>query len=57
MDLLSLLKEEGFYTPARRMSAPVAKRGGAGYGVAAPIELPTDRELDRWGSSRPGRQY
>lgn len=47
MDLLSLLREEGFYVRRRRMSAPVSRRGRAGYGVAAPIELPTDAELDK----------
>jgi hypothetical protein len=48
VDLFSILKEEGFYVPARRMSAPLKKRSmTSAHGLAAPIELPTDMELDR----------
>jgi hypothetical protein len=47
VDLAAILEEEGFYVPVRRMSAPIAKRPNAGFGVAVPIELPTASELDR----------
>lgn len=48
VDLVNILKEEGAYVAVRRMSAPITKRGSAGFGSAAPIELPTPIEVDRW---------
>ncbi|EFN58302.1 hypothetical protein CHLNCDRAFT_142297 [Chlorella variabilis] len=48
VDLAAILQEEGFYTPLRRMSAPISKRSVAGFGVAAPIELPTPGEIERY---------
>ncbi|KAI3428285.1 hypothetical protein D9Q98_006664 [Chlorella vulgaris] len=48
VDLSAILEAEGFYTPVRRMSAPISKRSAAGFGVAAPIELPTPGEIDRY---------
>ncbi len=46
INLVSILKEEGFYVERRNMSAPAIARGRNSFGVAAPIELPTLRELD-----------
>lgn len=40
------MKEEGFYTRRRVMSAPITSRSKATFGSAAPLELPTDRELE-----------
>ena len=48
IDLVALLEEEGFYVERRVMSAPVARRGRQSFGAAAPIELPTPRELERF---------
>ena len=41
-----LVVGQGFYVRKRRMSAPVKKRQRLSFGDAAPIELPTLRELD-----------
>jgi hypothetical protein len=51
VDLVSILDEEGFYERRRRLSAPVKKRFETGTkpGSAAPIELPTEKELARYG--------
>ena len=46
IDLPAILKEEGFYTRRRVMSAPLKKRGPGSFGSAAPLELPTPKELD-----------
>ncbi|CAL8462015.1 g1546 [Coccomyxa elongata] len=46
INLVSILKEEGFYVERRVLSAPAVARGRNSFGVAAPIELPTLRELD-----------
>ncbi|KAL4442037.1 hypothetical protein ABPG77_011298 [Micractinium sp. CCAP 211/92] len=48
VDLGAILEEEGFYVRKRRMSAPIRKRTAAGFGVAAPVELPTPEELQRY---------
>jgi pimeloyl-ACP methyl ester carboxylesterase len=49
VDLVAIMEEEGCLVRARRMSAPVARRGGAAaVGPAAPIELPTPVELARY---------
>lgn len=49
VDLVAILEEEGAFVAKRRMSAPLKKRAkGAGYGSAAPIELPTEVELKRY---------
>lgn len=47
IDLLDILREEGFYVRNRAMSAPVAKRTKTTFGDASPVELPTSRELDK----------
>ncbi len=48
INLVSILRGEGFYVERRVMSAPVSKRSrrAGSAGAAAPIELPTLRELD-----------
>ncbi|KAI7839273.1 hypothetical protein COHA_006971 [Chlorella ohadii] len=51
IDLARLLDEEGFYVRERRMSAPISKRTAAGFGVAVPIELPSQGEMQRYGES------
>ena len=48
INLVALVEEEGFYVRRRIMSAPLARRGRASFGAAAPIELPTPRELQRF---------
>ncbi|KAK9838483.1 hypothetical protein WJX81_002279 [Elliptochloris bilobata] len=48
INLVALLEEEGFYVRRRIMSAPLARRGRTSFGAAAPIELPTPRELRRF---------
>lgn len=48
INLVALLEEEGFYVRRRIMSAPLTRRGRASFGAAAPIELPTPRELQRF---------
>ena len=50
VDLAAIIREEGFYVTRRRMSAPQAARGRDSFGSAAPIELPTPPELDRFAS-------
>ena len=46
INLVSILKEEGFYVERRVMSAPMKQRGRNSIGLAAPVELPTPKELD-----------
>lgn len=46
INLVSILKEEGFYVERRLMSAPMKQRGRNSIGLAAPVELPTPKELD-----------
>lgn len=46
VDLIEILKEQGFYTDRRRMSTPVRKRLKESFGQPVPIELPTPRELE-----------
>lgn len=48
VDLAAILEEEGFYVRQRRMSAPISKRSAAQFAVAAPVELPTPVELQRY---------
>lgn len=49
VDLVSIMKEEGFYVSTRRLSVPAAKRyKGSSFGTPRPIELPTDIELARY---------
>ncbi len=48
MNLVAVMEEEGFYVRRRVMSAPLARRGRASFGAAAPIELPTPREMERF---------
>lgn len=50
VDLVQILKEEGFYAQERRLSAPVQRRGNKStWGTPYPIELPTSLELARSG--------
>ena len=50
VNLVQILKEEGFYAAERQLSAPLGKRRNkASWGTAFPIELPTDLELERTG--------
>lgn len=50
VDLVQILKEEGFYTSTRRLSAPVERRSNKStWGTPYPIELPTNVELARSG--------
>lgn len=49
VDLVSIMKEEGFYVSTRRLSVPAVKRyKGSSFGTPQPIELPTDIELGRY---------
>ncbi len=48
VNLVAVMEEEGFYVRRRVMSAPLARRGRASFGAAAPIELPTPREMERF---------
>ena len=48
INLVDIMKEEGFYVRERVLSAPVNERGRNSFGVAAPIELPTAQELARY---------
>lgn len=49
VDLVSIMKEEGFYVSTRRLSVPAAKRyKGSSFGTPQPIELPTEIELKRY---------
>jgi pimeloyl-ACP methyl ester carboxylesterase len=51
VNLVSILKEEGFYTFERKLSVATDKRAkGSTFGTPQPIELPTDIELQRYGS-------
>lgn len=51
VDLVSIMKEEGFYTNVRRLSVPSKKRSKIStFGTPGPIELPTEIELKRYGS-------
>ena len=45
INLVDIIKEEGFYVQERVLSAPVNERGRNSFGEAAPIELPTAQEL------------
>lgn len=47
VDLVQILREEGFYVQRRTMSAPVCSRSREAFGAAKPIELPTRIELDK----------
>ena len=46
IDLPALLREEGFYTKKRVMSAPTKKRTAFTFGTAVSLELPTVKELE-----------
>jgi hypothetical protein len=48
INLVSIMREEGFYVLKRVLSAPANGRGRNSFGVAAPIELPTSQELDTY---------
>ena len=48
IDLVQILAQEGFYVTRRRLTAPIAQRGRGSFGLAAPIELPTLKELDMY---------
>ncbi|KAK9819759.1 hypothetical protein WJX72_002051 [[Myrmecia] bisecta] len=48
VNLVELMQEAGFYVQRRVLSAPLERRGKASFGSAAPIELPTPRELDTY---------
>ena len=45
INLVKIMKEQGFYVTERKLSAPANKRGRNSFGEAAPIELPTAQEL------------
>ncbi len=51
VDLVELMKDEGFYVQQRMLSNGMASTsaagGGASFGRAVPIQLPTTKELDR----------
>ena len=47
IDLVDILREEGFYVQQRAMSAPVRKRARTTFGDASPLELPTSIEVDK----------
>ena len=50
VDLVQILKDEGFFAMERQLSAPLAKRSNRrSWGTAFPIELPTEIELKRSG--------
>ena len=48
VNLVALMKEEGFYVERRIMSSPGAARGPGSFGEASPIELPTPHELSTY---------
>ena len=48
VNLVALMKEEGFYVERRIMSSPEATRGRGSFGEASPIELPTPHELSTY---------
>jgi pimeloyl-ACP methyl ester carboxylesterase len=57
VDLVAIMEEEGAVVWRRRMSAPLKKREQgktAGFGSAAPIELPTEVELKRYADRTTG---
>jgi len=57
VDLVAIMEEEGALVWRRRMSAPIKKRDqgkNAGFGSAAPIELPTEVELKRYADRTTG---
>jgi pimeloyl-ACP methyl ester carboxylesterase len=57
VDLVSIMDQEGALVWRRRMSAPTKKRDqgkNAGFGSAAPIELPTEVELKRYADRTTG---
>lgn len=45
VDLMSVLREEGFYVQKRVLTAPLTKRRRESFGTAFPLELPTPTEL------------
>ena len=47
VDLVSILREEGFYVRQRTLSSAVRRRSRDTFGTAAPIELPTRIELEK----------
>ncbi|GMH32734.1 hypothetical protein BSKO_00568 [Bryopsis sp. KO-2023] len=50
VDIVKILKEEGFYVTERRLSCPPSALNNGkinNFGTAGPIELPTDIELDK----------
>lgn len=48
INLVQIMREEGFYVERRIMSATASKRGRGSFGEASPIELPTPRELSSY---------
>lgn len=46
INIVSIMREEGFYVQKRILSAPANQRGRNSFGEAAPIELPTPKELE-----------
>jgi hypothetical protein len=52
VDLVDIMKDEGFYVSERKMSNGTVSRtatdgGGAGFGRPVPIQLPTAREVEK----------
>ena len=47
VNLVDIIREEGFYVRERRMSAPAKGRKEGKFGSALPIELPTEQEMDK----------
>ena len=47
VNLVDIIREEGFYVRERRMSAPAKGRKEGKFGSALPIELPTEPEMDK----------
>lgn len=52
VDLVNIMKDEGFYVTERKLSNGTVSRsatdgGGAGFGRAVPIQLPTLREVEK----------
>lgn len=52
VDLVNIMKDEGFYVTERKMSNGTVSRtatdgGGAGFGRPVPIQLPTAREVEK----------
>lgn len=51
INIVSIMKQEGFYTDVRKLSAQIEKRPKVStFGTPGPIELPTEIELKRYGS-------